>query len=102
MADAPSTVKVRMFGLLAAYRTKQGLDTSGEVAIGEEGMTAHDIALALNLPLDLIEGVFCNHTVYGLEHVIHAGDREAFVPHGTPGPHRLVLGLYDAGRGGRS
>lgn len=102
MADTPSTVKVRMFGLLAADRCAKGFETSGEVEVGEQGMTAHDIALALDLPLELIEGVFCNHTVYGLEHVIHAGDRVAFVPYGTPGPHRFYLGLYDAGRGGRS
>ena len=60
------------------------------------------IATRLDLPHDLIEGVFCNHTVYGLDHVIRPGDRIAFVPYGTPGPHRFTLGLYDAGRGNRS
>lgn len=96
-----TTVDVRMFGTLAAYRTERGLATSETVTVPAEGASASDIADQLGLPHDLIEGVFCNHTVYGLEHVIHPGDRVAFVPYGTPGPHRFTLGLYDAGRAHR-
>jgi hypothetical protein len=29
---------------------------------------------------------------------ISPGDRVAFVPYGTPGPHRVFLGLYAAGK----
>ena len=63
--------------------------------IAEDGESAAEIATRLGLPHDLIEGVFCNHTVYGLDHVIRPGDRIAFVPYGTPGPHRFTLGLYE-------
>lgn len=87
--------------MLGALRTERGEPTTVEIEVPAEGMTAADIADELGLPHDLIEGVFCNHTVYGIGHRIHPGDRIAFVPYGTPGPHRFSLGLYDAGRGRR-
>lgn len=100
MAEYP-TCPVRIFGMLGALRTERGLPTTVEVEVRVEGVTAGELADELGLPHELIEGVFCNHTVYGLEHVIRPGDRVAFVPYGTPGPHRFTLGLYDAGRGKR-
>ena len=39
-----------------------------------------------------------NRTVYGIGHHVDPGDRVAFVPYGTPGPHRVYLGLYKAGK----
>lgn len=93
------SIQVRIFGMLGALRTERGLATTIEVDIPTEGITSRELADELELPHDLIEGVFCNHTVYGLDHVIHPGDRVAFVPYGTPGPHRFTLGLYDTGKG---
>lgn len=95
------TVPVRIFGMLGALRVERGLPTTVEVQVAESGTTGAAIADELELPHEYIEGVFCNHKVYGLDHVIHPGDRVAFVPYGTPGPHRFTLGLYDAGRGAR-
>ena len=93
-----SLVQVRIFGLLAQARRERNEPTTLEIEVPEHAMTAEQIALALDLPPELIEGTFCNHTVYGLDHVIRPGDRIAFVPYGTPGPHRFTLGLYSAGR----
>ena len=98
---AVSRVEVRVFGMLAALRAERGDPHKLHLEIAEVGESAADIATRLDLPHDRIEGVFCNHTVYGLDHVIRPGDRIAFVPYGTPGPHRFTLGLYDAGRGNR-
>jgi len=98
---AEERVTVRMFGVLSALCKERGAPTTVEVDVPDQGVTAASIADELELPRELIEGVFCNHTVYGIEHVIHPGDRIAFVPYGTPGPHRFYLGLYDAGRGMR-
>jgi len=61
---------------------------------------ACDLARELDLPLEKIEAVFVNHRVQGLDHLIQAGDRVAFIPTGIPGPSRLLLGIYDAGRQG--
>jgi hypothetical protein len=90
-------LEVRFFGLLHAHRDQCGLSGSAIVEVPEEGVVARDLARALDLPLDLIEGVFCNGKVCGPSHVLVPGDRVAFVPKGTPGPHRFALGLYSAG-----
>jgi len=90
-------VTVRMFGLLHTLRREQGLPTTIEVEVPEAGTTGRLLALDLDLPCDKIEGVFVNRTVYGLDHPVSPGDRVAYVPYGTPGPHRFYLGLYKAG-----
>lgn len=54
------------------------------------------IALAkmLKLPLDMIEAVFINGKAHPLgEGLIKPGDRVAFLPPGTPGPCRVLLGI---------
>jgi hypothetical protein len=94
-------VTVRMFGLLHLFRSERGLPSTVEVEVPPEGTTGRGLALDLGLPCDQIEGVFVNRTVYGIDHPVMPGDRVAFVPYGTPGPHRVFLGLYDAGRGER-
>ncbi|MDO8847230.1 MAG: MoaD/ThiS family protein [Coriobacteriia bacterium] len=93
-----NTVSVRMFGCLHTLRKERGLPTTADVPIAEAGVTAAGLAEQLDLPLDMIEGVFCNRTVYPMSYPIRPGDRVAFVPKGTPGPHRFYLGLYAAGQ----
>ena len=93
---------VRMFGALHTLRRERGLQPTTEVHIPPGGCVAFDLARELNLPLDKIEAVFVNHVVYSLNHLIQAGDRVAFVPTGIPGPHRFLLGIYGAGRQGRT
>lgn len=93
-----STITVRMFGLLHSARLAAGLPSAVELEIPDSGSTGFEIARELELDIDLIEGIFVNRTVYGLDHPVLPGDRVAFVPYGTPGPHRFCLGLYQAGR----
>jgi len=99
MSDGPVTV--RMFGLLHQFRSDRGLPSTVEVEIAPEGCSGRELAVQLGLPCEMIEGVFVNRTVYGIDHPVAPGDRVAFVPYGTPGPHRVFLGLYQAGRGER-
>lgn len=92
-----SPVTVRMFGFLHSLRREQGLPTTVEVDVPDDGTTGRLLALDLDLPPEMIEGIFVNRTVFCLDHAVHPGDRVAFVPYGTPGPHRVYLGLYAAG-----
>lgn len=92
------TVIVKMFGFLHSARKAEGLPSTVEVSVPDEGTTADRIAEELGLDLGIIEGVFVNGTVYDIVHPVAPGDRIAFVPHGTPGPHRFFLGLYKAGK----
>lgn len=89
---------VRMFGALHTFRREQGLQSTTEVAIPVGGCPARELARELELPLEKIEAVFVNHIVHGLDHLIQAGDRVAFVPTGIPGPGRLLLGIASAGQ----
>jgi len=95
--DTDQPAVIRMFGLLHTLRTKQGLPATIDMKLGPEGKSAREIALELKLPLDQIEAVFCNHLTYPIDHIIMPGDRVAFVPYGTPGPHRYCLGIKQAG-----
>lgn len=94
----PEPVSVRMFSILREGRAERGLPVELSLPVPDAGRTAREIADELGLNHDDIEGVFVNHVVRGLAHVVLPGDRIAFVPKGTPGPHRFFLGLYDAGR----
>jgi len=89
---------VRMFGALHALRRERGLQSTTEVHIPQEGCAACDLARKLDLPLEKIEAVFVNHVVHSLDYPIQAGDRVAFVPTGIPGPGRVLLGIFGAGR----
>jgi hypothetical protein len=93
--DKPAVI--HMFGLLHTLRTRRGQPVTVELALPPGGRAAREIAMDLDLPLDKIEAVFCNHIAYPLDHVIMPGDRVAFVPYGTPGPHRYCLGIKQAG-----
>ena len=96
MAD-PGSVSVCVFGTLQEFQRKRGLVAETTELVPIEGISAAELAGRMGLPVDSIEGAFCNHTIYGLSHVVRPGDRVAFVPYGTPGPHRYMLGLYKAG-----
>jgi len=44
--------------------------------------------------LNKIEGVFINGMAQSLDRgVVRPGDRVAFIPPGTPGPYRVILGI---------
>ncbi|MTI84987.1 MAG: MoaD/ThiS family protein [Firmicutes bacterium] len=56
--------------------------------------SASELAQKLDLPLDKIEAVFINGTAQTLDQgMVRPGDRIAFVPPGTPGPYRVILGI---------
>jgi len=93
-----ATVTVRLFGGLHALQKGRGEPTTLVVEVPPDGITGAELARRLDLPLEMIEGVFCNRTVRPIGHRLMPGDRVAFVPEGTPGPHRFFLGLYAAGK----
>jgi len=96
--SAPPAVTVRIFGSLRPCRTDRGLPCEFATEVPADGIVARELAQALELPMERVEGVFVNHTVHGLGVLIRPGDRIAFVANDTPGPHRFFLGLYDAGK----
>jgi hypothetical protein len=97
-ANASGAVSVRIFGSLRPCRTDRGLAHEFSIEVPAEGILARELAESFGLPLARVEGVFVNHLVRGLGVRVVPGDCIGFVPNDIPGPHRLYLGLYSAGK----
>ncbi len=93
-----TTISVRIFGSLRPCRTERGLPHEFAFEVPVEGVVARQLAESFGLPTERVEGVFVNHTVRGLGVRVMPGDCIGFVPNDIPGPHRLYLGLYSAGK----
>ncbi|ALC15847.1 hypothetical protein DSOUD_1062 [Desulfuromonas soudanensis] len=89
---------IRLYGNLHTLRKERGLPSVAELWLPAGGRTAAEVAAELDLPLERIEGVFCNHKAYGLDRILCPGDELAFIPTGIPGPHRYMLGIHAAGK----
>jgi sulfur carrier protein ThiS len=57
------------------------------------GHTARDLIKDVCLSDKDVEVVFINGRVAPLDTRLHHNDRVALVPHGTPGPYRVLLGF---------
>lgn len=88
----PAAVTVRMIALLHIHRRERGLPARVSFRVPAEGMPAIQVARALELPIELIEGLFLNGRLVGLGASVYPGDRVAFVPHGTPASHPAFFG----------
>ncbi len=66
--------------------------TNVSLSISED-TTAEMLMDQMRLTRDDVEVVFVNGRVQPLSTVLHDQDRVAFVPHGTPGPYRVLLGF---------
>jgi hypothetical protein len=62
----------------------------------ENGVTGRQLLAALGVDTRDVESLIVNRRAALVEGaVLRAGDRVALVPPGTPGPHRLLLGLRE-------
>jgi len=89
-------VEVRGFSYLKEIFDQRGWPFPIQVPLDKQ-CTAAELAKKLELPRDRIETVFINGIAGPLERTINPGDRVAFVPPGTPGPYRVILGLVNKG-----
>ncbi len=60
----------------------------------EEGATVRMLISGLGLEEGDVEGAFVNGKIRCVDTVLRDGDRVGLVPPGTPGPHRVYLGLH--------
>jgi molybdopterin converting factor small subunit len=86
------TIEVRVFGRLTEIFTQKNLPIPFLVDI-EEPIIGADLARKLEIPRNEIEIIIVNGVVQALSYSIRPGDRVAFVPPGTPGPYRVLLGF---------
>ena len=59
----------------------------------KQGSCAKDLINQVQLSRNDVEVVFINGKVASLDTIIQNNDRVALVPHGTPGPYRVLLGF---------
>ncbi len=93
MTDATHAY-VRCLALLHSVQRERGRPTSMWLPVPESGASARSLAEEIGLPAELVEGVFLNHRIAGLDAAVHAGDRVAFVPVGTPASHPAFFGRF--------
>lgn len=86
------SVEVRGFGDLKKLFDERNWPFPLTIDLAEQA-TAGELANKLDIPFDKIEIVFVNGTAQGLDYPVIPGDRVAFVPPGTPGPYRVILGF---------
>ena len=81
------------FSFLQKKLRKIGVPYSNVKMEIEAGCRAEDVLSRVKLTQDDVEVVFVNGKVSPLNTLLNDGDRVAFVPHGTPGPYRVLLGF---------
>ncbi len=86
-------VEIRFFGFLKRLADEKGLGFPSYLELDVE-CTAVELAERLGIPAVKVEAVFVNGTARPIaEARVKPGDRVGFVPFGTPGPYRLLLGF---------
>lgn len=95
MGDAKTMkpVTIRVLGFLRRYMDEQGRPYEVQEMIPDGGMQAFDLIKRLAIPPGEVEAVFRNGQVINIYDPVIPGDRVAFLPRGTPGPYRFVLGM---------
>lgn len=86
------SVEVRGFGELKKLFDERNWPFPLALDLKDE-TTARELAERLDIPSQKIEIVFVNGCAQCLDHPVRPGDRVAFVPPGTPGPYRVILGF---------
>ncbi|MHB9093191.1 MAG: MoaD/ThiS family protein [Eubacteriales bacterium] len=93
-SENQNLVEVRAFNFLKKVFDERQWSFPYFYELGEE-CTASELAKMMDLPLEKIEAVFINGCAKPLaEGWVKPGDRVAFVPYGTPGPYRVLLGFF--------
>jgi molybdopterin converting factor small subunit len=89
-----NTAYVRCLAYLHTLRRERGLPPSIDVEVPAEGITSRALAEDIGLPVERVEGAFLNHRIAGMDALVRAGDRIAFVPPGTPASHPAFFGPF--------
>ena len=101
MNETAGKVQVVFFHFLHKYMKEREMAPELFMDVGSEGVDCASLLSRLEVPEDMVEAVFINGTARSIRDKVYAGDRVAFVPPGTPGPYRVLLGMRakDGNRG---
>lgn len=91
-------VEVRGFSFIKELFDSRNISLPLFVELAGE-CPAAELARSLGIPGDMIESVFINGVARSPGDPVRPGDRVAFVPPGTPGPYRVILGIAGGVKG---
>ncbi len=87
------TITFNAFSFLQKKLGKKNIEYSNvQMEIGS-GISAVELIHQVQLELEDVEVVFINGKAAPFDTIIQDNDRVAFVPPGTPGPYRVLLGF---------
>jgi molybdopterin converting factor small subunit len=93
------TITFNAFSFLQKKLAQKNLPCTNVSLSISDGTTAEMLMDQMHLTRDDVEVVFVNGRVQPLSTVLKDQDRVAFVPHGTPGPYRVLLGFKNRNHG---
>ncbi|MFP4168892.1 MAG: MoaD/ThiS family protein [Desulfonatronovibrionaceae bacterium] len=85
----------KAFSFLQARLRASGIAPQSRMQV-KNGCTVGGLIAELGLDQSEVEGVFVNGRIRTPDYYLQDGDRVAFVPPGTPGPYRYMLGIREA------
>lgn len=92
------TITFNAFTFLRPKLESKGIGYSNARMEIPEGTAVKEFVFELGLEQEDVEAVFVNGRVVPKDSVLQDNDRVAFVPQGTPGPHRALLGITNLKR----
>ncbi len=93
------TVTFNAFSFLQKKLLERGVSCINAKITIEAGAQVKDLFTGLGISRDEVEAVLVNGRTVTEETVLKDNDRVAFVPYGTPGPYRVLLGFVKKGKG---
>ena len=88
-----ATITFNAFSFLQKKLKAKNLEYVNARLTIEQGTTSRDLIRQMGLTEEEVEAVMLNGKVGLLDTTLKDQDRVAFVPHGTPGPYRVMLGF---------
>ena len=88
-----STITFNAFSFLQPKLRSKNINYSNAKMELPEGITLKELVIKLGLKLEDVEAAFVNNRVVSMDSILHNNDRVAFIPPGTPGPYRVLLGM---------
>jgi sulfur carrier protein ThiS len=87
------TITFNAFSFLQPKLRSKKINYSNATMTLKDGITLKELIIELGLQLEDVEAAFVNHRVVSMDSILHNNDRVALVPHGTPGPYRVLLNM---------
>ncbi|OQY02166.1 MAG: thiamine biosynthesis protein ThiS [Desulfobacteraceae bacterium 4572_130] len=81
------------FSFLQKKLKKKNFKFSNAIIKIQKNSTVKSLIMKFTLKLDDVEAVFVNGKIVSFDTVLKNNDRVAFLPPGTPGPYRVLLGI---------